>query len=207
MSSPTLFALVVLALAGCASPKQLMLVEPPEREAALYPVHQARDGVVVAVDAVTHPERLRQYFGTDLREHRILPLNVVVSNRSAHTVLLGPGDVIAMHDRVVVDPLPLDAVAEILRREHSGAPRERRADVAPFLAHISLKPMVLAPNQTRQGMLFVPAPQPDRRRWGSWSDVSGYLWRGGLRVQVGLTDAETGERLYFGPYSIALYGY
>ena len=53
-----------------------------EREADLYPLSQTKAGITVAVDEISNTERATQYFGIDMFEHGILPINVVISNHT-----------------------------------------------------------------------------------------------------------------------------
>jgi hypothetical protein len=192
----------VIALGGCASTETVQLRPLAEREADLYPVSQTRDGITVAVDPLASPARTEQYFATDLRGAGILPVHVIVSNHSPHRLAIGPADVLLVREQVVIDPLPVETVIGTVKRQHKGASADR--DIEQYVARTAFQPSDVAPGATVRGLLYFPvsakdAPPPDRY----WS--VGHLLRvNDLSVRVGLTDADTKERVRFGPLPVVM---
>lgn len=190
----------MLGLAGCAGPR-LDVAPMPQRDADLYPWAVEKAGVVVAVDEIADPERMQQYFGVDLREHGVLPVNVIVSNRSDRPVTIGPADVLLVEDREVIDPLPIARVARIAERE--GAVDGDDADLNDHFASLALETTTLEPNESYQGVLFFPRAHTEQA--GGDDPLRSILRLFGreLRMNIGVTDARTGERLHFGPFRLA----
>src|SRR5690606_30337258 len=153
-----LLVALLLVLPGCATDApatgmDAAQMQLPQRDADLYPWAEKQEGVVVAVDEIVQPARLEQYFGVDLLEHGILPIAVVVSNRSAGPVTIGPADVLLVQGRNVIDPLPLARVAGAI---DAGGGNADSADLRAHLAGMALQPVTLAPNESHQGVLFFP---------------------------------------------------
>lgn len=198
MSTVGVFLLaLMLGLAGCAGPR-LDVAPMPQRDADLYPWAVEKAGVVVAVDEIVDPDRMQQYFGVNLLEHAILPVNVVVSNRSDRRVTIGPGDVLLVQDREVIDPLPIARVAHIA--EGAGGDE---TDMSEHLAALVLQETTLAANQSYQGVLFFPYERVEDARDDGPLRTILRLFGHDLRMNIGVTDASTGERLYFGPFRLA----
>lgn len=199
MRRTTLLMLVVgFGLAGCASTRP-DLAAMPQRDADLYPWARKQAGVVVAVDQIVDPERMQRYFGADLLEHAVLPVNVIVSNRSDRRITVGPADVLLVQDREVIDPLPLAQVAQVAARASGD---DDAAEYAGDLAEVALRQQTLAPNQSYQGVLFFPYARPERVAGGDTFHAILRLFDRGLRMNVGVTDASTGARLHFGPFRL-----
>lgn len=191
----------VLALTGCASAGGARLEPLPSRQADLYPVAQAREGVTVAVDALANPVRAQRHFGTDLRAEGILPVQVIVSNHGTRRLAIGPADVLLVRDRTVIDPLPLATVIDAITRR--GAVRGSEREIGEHVARSALQEAGIAPGATVRGLLYFPIPEIEAARRGHWS-FSGLVAYEGLELRVALTDAETSERLRFGPLPVVL---
>lgn len=192
---------VVFGLAGCASTKSIELVQMPQRDADLYPWAQQRAGVVLAVDEIVDPARLRQYFGVDLLKENLLPVSVIVSNHSQHRVAVRPSDILLMRGRTVVDPVPTERVAAIVKDSLGRLHSETEQNIEKHLRSLALQEATLAPNESYQGLLFFPQPQPKERN--RLFTVLSLFREGGLRMHVGLTNLDTGERLQFGPFTLS----
>ena len=195
---------IVALLAGCAGPR-LDVAPMPQRDADLYPWAERQAGIVVAVDEILEPARVKQYFGADLLAQGILPVSVIVSNRGDGRITVGPADVLLVQGREVIDPLPITQVVNVVEREGG---IDGGADVEDHFARLALRQTALAPNESYQGVLFFPYARPerardrDRERKGDLFSTIFRLFEGGLQMNVGVTDAETGERLHFGPFRL-----
>ena len=201
-----LLVFLLFALPGCAtdapaSGTEAAQMQMPQRDADLYPWAEKQAGVVVAVDEIVEPARLEQYFGANLLEQGIVPIAVVVSNRSTGPVAIGPADVLLVQGRRVIDPLPLARVAEAIA---AASGNRGGADLRRRLSGVSLQQATLAPNESHQGVLFFPYRPAEKPRDEDTLRSILRLFEGGLRMKVGVTQADTGARLHFGPFRLAL---
>jgi hypothetical protein len=187
-------------LGGCAS--RYHVVRMPEREADLYPLSQSKDGVTIAIDEIKGAARAERYFGADLIKEGILPLVVVVSNYSERPVNVKPSDVLLHRGREIVDPLPVEVVLAIAKRQHWFLRSRTEEQIENFFEDIVFKETALPPNETYQGVMFFTLPKQPRRR-DSLFMISSLFREGGPRVRVGVTDLDTRERLHFGPFSLS----
>lgn len=201
MSRPLFILAVVLSLAACAGGKSVELVQIPQRDADLYPWAQQRAGVVLAVDEIVDPARVRQYFGADLLKQNLLPVSVIVSNHGEHRIAVRPSDILLMRGGTVVDPMPIERVAAMAKDEMGRLHSETEQDVEKHFRSLALRERTLAPNENYQGLLFYPQPQPKERN--RLFAVLSLFREGGLKMRVGLTDLDTGQRLPFGPFTLA----
>ena len=202
---PKLLGLLgILALAACTTAYEI--VEIPTRDAELYPLAQSKDGITVAVDEITSSERSKQYFGVDLFKEGIVPLNVVISNHTDRRLLVNPADMLLLRGRQsVVDPVPLHMVTNLVVRDYGWLKSDANKELNEHFEDLSLQEMVLMPDQVYQGVLFFKAAEPDRYKSRNRHFTVMSLYRqGALNLQVSIADLETQERMYFGPFPIAL---
>jgi hypothetical protein len=191
--------LVALALGvgGCASYE---LVELPLRQADLYPQAQKREGVSVAVQAFTDPFRVRSYFGTNLLEYNIVPVEFIVSNHGSQNVRFEPADVLVTSSDEVIDPLPVEVVAELPIRDHIFVRDSTREQLKAFYAELALREGALAPGGNTHGVLFFRIPEP-RSRIERYFHVWKPFPAPTLQVYCALS-LEQGKRVRFGPFSL-----
>lgn len=191
----------VLALAGCASDRPVELVQMPQRDADLYPWAQKQDGVAVTVDEIVDPARVKQYFGVDLLEAGLLPVDVIASNHGRHRVTLKPSDVLLLDGHRIIDPLPIERVTAIVkaRMERLRPEAERKMDA--YFRGLALRENTLAPNESYQGVLFFPAPQTSKS--DRFFAALRLFTEGGMKMRVAVSDLDTLARLQFGPFSLS----
>jgi hypothetical protein len=186
--------LAMLVLAACSGSQQLGQIAEyqaatPEYEADVHPLSQTRAGVTIAIDEITRPERVERLFGADLTRDGIVPVNVVVSNFSKQPVSVKPTDVLLSRGKEVIDPLSMEYVLATARRQGT-------VESAMF------RQTVLAPGETYRGFMFFPAPAPKRGIAGFLNTL--FADDESARIRVGVTNLESGERIVFGPFSLAL---
>lgn len=192
---------LALVLVGCAS--SYRVVQVPEHEADLYPLSQTKGRITIAIDEIKNPTRAERYFGADLIKEGILPVNVVVSNYGQHRVVVKPSDILLYRGKEVIDPLPVELVAQTAKRQHGSLRANTEEQVDKFFENATFKETVLSPNETFRGVMFFAASTQKRTLDRFFTTFSVYL-EGGPKLRVGLTDVETGERLLFGPFSLSL---
>ena len=195
-----LLPLVAFVLSACAS--SYRVVQVPQYGADLYPQAQTRSGVTVAVEEMKNPERVERMFGTDLIKEGILPVNVVVSNFSKQRLLLKPSDVLFYQGKEVIDPLPVEMVmATAKRQKYLRTSTEKEVD--KYFGDAMLKETAISPNETYRGIMFFAVPAPKKtidRFFTSWS-----VFRDdGLKMRIGITNLDSGERVVFAPFSVKL---
>ena len=188
-----------LLISGCTSYE---LVQPPTREADVFPHAELQDGIAIAVDEIGEPQRARRYFGADLKEKGILPVQVIVSNRSDDRVEVRPSDVLLHRGREVLDPLPLEHVLAIPKRRGLFVTDATEDQLNAFYESISFRETVLAPGETYQGVFFFDRPERRERGTRFFRLVSLYR-EPSLRLRVVATNLETRERIGFGPFGIS----
>ena len=76
---------MLLLLGTMAACSRYPTMEPPLRDADVYPNVKTEAGLSVAVDPISNPERVRQYFGVDLTKEDILPVNIMMTNHGEDT--------------------------------------------------------------------------------------------------------------------------
>lgn len=191
------FLFLFLALTACAT---FEVVEVPLREADLYPVSQTQEAISVAVDEITSPERVRNYFGVSLLEQGILPVNIIVSNHGEHRVTVKPADVLLRRGTEVVDPLPIAWMAELAKRR-AWRREETEEQINAFFSGLAFAETVLFPHDSYQGALFFPLDyESERDRFFSLIRL---FEQGRLKLEVVVTDLETHQRIHFGPFSLS----
>jgi hypothetical protein len=190
---------LAVTLAACA--RSYQVVSLPQHEADLYPVAQRQGGIAVAIDEMRNPARATRYFGADLVKEGILPVTVVVSNTGKQRVAVKPSDILVYRGHEIVDPLPVEMVAAAAKRQHGSLRSATEREVDRFFEKTTFKETILGPNESYRGVMFFALPEPHKRDrfFASWSAFR----EGGLRVRIGLTDTDTGERLLFGPFSLS----
>ena len=179
----TILFLAVSFLTACATTHTPTAV-PPLRDADLYPNVQSIAGLSIAVDEISNPDRVRQYFGMDLTGEDILPVNIVVTNRSEDPFVVKPSDVLLLAGDSVLDPAAPDSIPKIARGR---------------LTDLGMHEMVVAPKETYQGMLLF---KTSKKAPGLYGKVE-KIFSDKLALRIAATDKTTGERLLFGPFPLS----
>ena len=197
---------LALGLTACSAPSPYVIVEMPEREADLYPLSQTKEGVTVAVDEITNPDRSMQYFGIDMFEHGIVPINVVISNHTDRRQLISPSDILLLRGRnSVVDPLPIQTVSGLVNRDYWDLDPNTQEQINEHFEELSLQETVLVPDQVYQGVLFFQAAKPDKYKSSDRYFTVMSLYSGGtLSLKVSVADLDTRERMHFGPFPVSV---
>lgn len=172
--------LILLLAAGTACTASHPPAQPPLRDADLYPGSQSIAGLSIAVDEIRDPERVRNYFGSDLTRDGILPVNVVLSNRGDDEFLVRPSDILASEGNSVVDSVPVE---KVVRKGTDTALQER----------------VLRPGDTYQGYLFYKVK---KREGGIYGKVE-KIFSDRLNLRMIVTARTSGERIHFGPFPLS----
>jgi len=196
-----LLPLVALIVSACAS--SYRVVQVPQYGADLYPQSQTRAGITIAVDEMKSADRVERLFGADLIKEGILPVNVVVSNFGKQRLLLKPSDVLLHQGREVIDPIPVEMVMAMAKRQKTFLRTATQAEVDKYFEEATLKETALYPNETYRGVMFFAVPAAKRlmdRFFTTWS-----VYRdGGPKMRVGVTNLDSGERVLFAPFPIKL---
>jgi hypothetical protein len=187
-------------ISACAGTYEI--VRMPEREADVYPLGQTDAGVTIAIDEIKDGARARRYFGADLLKLGVLPLAVIVSNYSEDRLAVKPSDVLLHRGAEVIDPLPIEVIARVAKRERWFLRSRTEKQIDSFFEEIVFKETVLMPNETYQGVLFFSSPKPSRAR-DSYFTVLSLFREGGPKIRVGATNLDTRERLHFGPFTLS----
>jgi hypothetical protein len=198
-----LAAFVALAVSACAS--SYRVVQVPQYGADLYPQSQTRAGVTVAIDEMKAAERVERLFGADLVAEGILPVNIVVSNFGKQRLLVKPSDVLLHRGRDVIDPLPVEMVMAMAKRQKSFLRASTGEEVDRYFEQAVFKESALYPNETYRGVLFFAVPAQKRVADRFFTSLSVFR-DGGPKMRVGLTNVESGERVLFAPFPITLPG-
>ena len=191
----------LLGLMACSTPYRV--VEIPLRDADLYPRAQKKAEITVAVDEITDPERVKRYFGADLIKAEILPINIVVSNHGEGRYIIKPSDVLLLEGKEVVDPVPVETVAEIAIEEHGLAPTKTAQQINAFFSNLALKETVLTRQESYQGILFFKTTKRDTWKEGHDFMIMKLFREGSFKIYIVVTNIETGERVHFGPISLS----
>lgn len=190
-----------LTLTACASNKPVELVQLPQRDADVYPWAQKQYGVAITVDEIVDPARVKQYFGIDLLEAGLLPVDVIVSNHGQHRVTLKPSDVLLLDGHQTIDPFPIERVTAIVNTRMGGLKPEVERKVEAYFRGLALRETTLAPNESYQGVLFFPAPQtPKRDRF--FRAINLFI-EGGMKMRVAVSDLDAQTRMQFGPFLLS----
>ena len=198
-----LASFVALAVSACAS--SYRVVQVPQYGADLYPQSQTRAGVTVAIDEMKGAERVERLFGADLVAEGILPVNIVVSNFGKQRLLVKPSDILLHRGREVIDPVPVEMVMAMAKRQKSFLRASTEEEVDRYFEQATFKETALYPNETYRGVLFFAVPAPKRLADRFFTQLSVFR-DGGPKMRVGLTNVESGERVLFAPFPITLPG-
>jgi hypothetical protein len=177
-----IFLLLIIGTVTACSPAMRAPSTPPLREADLYPVNQAVEGLTIAVDEIADQERARRYFGSDLAKDGILPINIIISNHGEDRLIVKPSDVLLTDGSRVIDPIPGDQVV----KDGTGT---------------LLQETVVPPGGNYQGMMFFPMKKQEGGLYGRVEK----FFSDKMTLRMVVKDQDSGERLYFGPYSISGY--
>jgi hypothetical protein len=192
---------LVLLVSGCAS--SYRVVQVPHYGADLYPQSQTKSGITVAIDEMKGSERVERLFGADLIKEGILPVNVVVSNFGKQRLLLKPSDILLYRGKEVIDPIPVEMVMGIAKRQKGFLRASTQEEVNKYFEEATFKETALYPSETYRGVMFFAVPAPKKlmdRFFTTWS-----VYRdGGPRMRMGLTNLDSGERVLFAPFPITL---
>lgn len=193
--SPVKLAVLVVAacLAGCA----LRPARYAPRSAELYPLSQTQGGISVAVDEFRTPARSERYFLADLPGYDVLPVSVIISNYSTHSVVLRPADVLLHQGNEVYDPLPAPAAAAVVREAHGML----AGHVENYFDGLAFKEQVLTPGESYHGVMFFILP-PEAKRPEAHPQLPVFLTDGRMQVVVAARDLSTQARLRFGPFTL-----
>jgi len=193
----------LLVLTACAS--EYEVVQFPLRDADLYPLSQTKGGLTIAIDEITDRERVTTYFGVDLIETKILPINIIISNHSDGRYVIKPSDVLLMEGEDVIDPMPVETVVEVAKEVHGGVSDKASQQMNAFFSKLALQETVVPPRESYQGVLFFKS----KKKADHSDDEERYfvirkLYREGrLKIRIAVTNLETGERIHFGPVSLS----
>jgi len=196
-----LSALLAFALLGCTPSYQV--VEVPQYGADLYPTSQTKAGITIAIDEIRRPDRAERYFGSDLIKEGILPINVVVSNYSKQSVTVRPSDILLYRGKEVIDPLPIPMIVAMAKQQHRFLASSTKEEVNKFFENSTFKEAVLLPNESYRGVVFFAPPEP-KRLIDRWFTRYATYSEGGSRIRMGVTHVDSGDRLLFGPFPVAL---
>lgn len=193
---------ILVVLLGCAGAFQVMQI--PQYEADLHPLSETKAAVTIAVDPIKSAERSERYFCADLNEEGILPVNVIVSNHGKQPVVVKPSDIALYRANEMVDPLPVQTVAAVAKRLHGCVLRSKTEEhVNRFFEGLTFKETVLLPNESHRGIVFFAVPPPKRMMDRFFRAVGAYR-DGDPKIRAGATNLDTGERILFGPFSLAI---
>jgi hypothetical protein len=182
-----LFAIMMISLGATTACSRYPTMQPPLRDADVYPNVRTEAGLSVAVDPISNPERVRQYFGADLTKEDILPVNIIMTNHGEDAFLVKPQDVLLLEGDSVVDPLTLEQAGKSVKGG------EKRMEELAF------QEKVIPPTGSYQGMLLFKIK---KRESGLYARVEKFF-TDGLSLRIVVTDRDSGERITFGPYSLA----
>ena len=202
----TLLVLVSLLLVFqlACSPNSYEIVQIPMRDADLYPDSETKAGLVVAIDQISNSQRVLRYFGTNLDEKGILPIQVIVSNHGKQRVTIQPSDVLMLRGRAVVDPLPTEKVREIPKSEASWMEEETADQIDDYFAELAFKEMIVRPGETVHGVLFFEIGEKPGRKQREFQLISPFA-QPSFRLQLVVTNMEDNQRIPFGPFGVYSY--
>lgn len=196
-----LSAVLALALLGCA--RSYQVVEVPQYGADLYPTSQTKAGITIAIDEIRRAERAERFFGSDLIGEGLFPINVVVSNYSKQRVTVKPSDILLYRGKEIIDPVPIEMVVAAAKRQHRYLASSTEGQVNKFFQDSTFKEAILLPNESYRGVVFFAPPAP-KRLLDRWFRMLNTYSENGPRIRMGVTNMDSGERLLFGPFSVAL---
>ena len=196
-----LLACAILSLAACSRPYQV--IEVPRYGADLYPTSHTRAGVTVAVDEIWKPRRVERHFGADLIEQDIFPVHVVVSNYGRQRVTVKPSDIMLYRWKEVLDPMPLERVVASAKKQHGSVASSADGKIEKFFENSAFREVVLLPNDTYGGIVYFALP-PRKTAADKWFRPASAFPSAGPQLRLGLTNVDTGERVLFGPLTLAM---
>ncbi len=198
MNRTSSYLLLCLLVCGCAS---YDVVELPPREADLYPFAKEERGIWMAIDDISKPKRARKYFGADLANHGIHPVELIVSNRGEDGISVGPADVLMLKGREIIDPLPIERIASLVK-ERGGIVTDATAEQLDlFLSRLAFRETVLEPGQSYHGIIFFDVAEDTGPVSRFFRVVS--LYPGpSFYVKAAVTELESKQRIPFGPFSV-----
>jgi hypothetical protein len=142
-------------------------------------------------------------FGADLIKEGILPVNVVVSNFGKQHILLKPSDILLHRGEEVIDPVPVEMVMALAKRQKSFLRDSTKEEVDKYFKQATFKETAIYPSETYRGVMFFAVPAPKRRfdryftSWNVYRD-------GGPKIRIGFTALDSGERVVFAPLPVTL---
>jgi hypothetical protein len=196
--SRSFILIACVILTACAT--TFKVVQLPLRNADLYPLSQTKGSVTVAVDEISNPERVNNYFGVDLLEAGIIPINVVVSNHGPYQYTIKPADILLLRHTEVIDPLPIEQITAIVK-DNVSLSDETSEQVDQYFADLAFTETVLIPHDSYQGVLFFPVlrspPDPD-----TMFEAIVLFKQSDLKLHVVTTNLNNQERVEFGPFPL-----
>ncbi|MDJ0847286.1 MAG: hypothetical protein QNK04_02790 [Myxococcota bacterium] len=190
--------LLCLLLCACAS---YDVVELPPRQADLYPFAEEERGIWMAIDDISKPKRARKYFGADLADHGIHPVELIVSNRSEEGISVGPADVLMLRGREVIDPLPIQSIASLVKDRGGIVTGATAEQLDLFLNRLAFRETVLEPGQSYHGIIFFDVAE-DTGPVSRFFKVLSLYPGPSFYVKAAVTDLESKKRIPFGPFSV-----
>jgi len=188
-----LVMLSILGLTACTT--EYMVVQVPLRNADLYPRSLTRSEVTVAVDGITDRDRVETYFGVDLLKAKILPVNIIFSNRGKGRYIIKPSDVLLLKGNEAVDPMPVETVVEVAKDLHARISAKTARQVSAYFSNLGLQENALNTQDSYQGVMFFKIKENEEE--GSSFIIRKLFREGTMKMYIGVTNMETGERLHF----------
>ena len=133
----------------------------------------------------------------------IFPVNVVVSNHSKQRVSVSPSDILLYRGKEIIDPVPVEMVVASARRQHGYVASSAEVQVSKFFESSTFRETVLQPNESYRGVVFFAPPVP-KRLIDRWFRMLNTYSEGGPKIRLGVTGMDSGDRMLFGPFSVAL---
>jgi hypothetical protein len=201
MSRSITLAFAVFVLTACAS--RFVVVQLPLRAADLYPLSQTKGPITVAVDQISNPERAKKYFGVDLIERGILPVNITVSNHGEDRYTVTPADILLHRHTEVIDPLPIEQIIA-LAKDSAGCciSAETSEQINDYFNQLVFAETVLSPQDSYQGVLFFPALREPAEQDTMFRAIVLFN-QSDLKLDVVTTNLDTQQRVVFGPFSLS----
>ncbi len=178
------------------------VVQIPLRAADLYPLSQTQGPITVAIDQISDPERSSRYFGANLLDYGILPINITVSNHSEYRYTVTPADILLRRDTEVVDPLPIGEIATLVKDDAGGISTETGEQIEDYFNSLALSDTVLSSQDSYQGVLFFPAMREPSERDSGFRAVVLFN-QNILKLEVVTTNLDTRQRINFGPFPVS----
>ncbi len=194
-----IFAFASFVLTACAT--RFEVVQLPLRAADLYPLSQTQGAITVAVDEISNPERAKKYFGVDLIERGILPINITVSNHGEDRYTVKPADILLRRHTEVIDPLPIEQIAA-LAKDSAWISAETGEQIDDYFNQLAFTDTVLSPQDSYQGVLFFPALREPPEQDTLFRAIVLFN-QSDLKLDVVTTNLDTHQRVAFGPFSLS----